>query len=147
MESIILCFSFLSLSAVLAGISVALRNFACSALLQPECRTFRVGEKSYDEVLQRSFTLSTCAGIVFIINTIAAFFFGAATLSSNYNDVTVEFYVLSLIFILGMALFLVCLIVGHLTWNSPTRPALQQVNPLPAGPQAIIQQPQAPGQQ
>jgi hypothetical protein len=138
MEAIYLCFTFLSLSAVLASISVALRNFALTALLQPNIDNILIGDdnKSYAEVLERSVIISSIAGIVFIANTIISFIVSGYIIYKNSTsiDLVVPFIILSIGFLIGMVLFLFCLVHGHLNikWSTPKR-----------GPETKPQEPQS----
>lgn len=58
-----------SVSAVLAGICVTLRNFSYSTLIDPNSTGLSVGERDYPEILKKSGYWSTWSSILFLGNT------------------------------------------------------------------------------
>jgi uncharacterized membrane protein YtjA (UPF0391 family) len=110
----------MSISAVLASISVALRNFAFSALIQSGVRDITIGDKSYEDILGKSGVIATATGVVFIVNTFLALFVALQCVTSVQSE-TYPIYLLAPLFCVGMTLFLICLIYGHLNFNIPKR--------------------------
>lgn len=74
-----------SVSAVLAGICVTVRNFSYSIRIDPKSTGLTVGEKDYPEILEKSGWWATIAAIIFLANTLACMVGVAITAQSNID--------------------------------------------------------------
>lgn len=125
MESVLIGVSITSLSAVMAGISIALRNFAFSALIQAGSNVFKLGEKNYNEILKNSAKYSTFAGILFVINTLIGLLVSAINIFNQEGIIEINispggvFIILVPLFLVAIILFLICLIAGHYKFVTP----------------------------
>lgn len=125
MDFLFICVSILSLSAVLASISVALRNFALNAYLQPGIEGAKVGNEKYTDILERSFKKSTISGILFIVNTFVGFILIGVYIIWDIHSLHF-FWILLPLFGIGMAFFLHCLISGYVQFAMPERPETRE---------------------
>ncbi len=107
-------------SAILASISVVLRNFALSTLFQNGLKDIIIGNKKYEDILVTSAKIATGTGIVFIANTILALIIAFRCVASTQSDLY-PLYVLTPLFVIGIILILICLIFGHLNYNIPKK--------------------------
>ena len=111
-----------SISAVLLGICVSLRNNSFSGLLHPEVSKISVGNGKYKETLKRSGKYSTFAGGFFGINTILgiiAFLLSHSLLSGYPNLLWYGTLFISGLFILGVLFLGRALMFEYLEFSWP----------------------------
>lgn len=93
-ESSLIFLTFMSISAVLLGISVNLRNASFSSLVSDDVTDVKLGKHDYKTILEKSGQRAQYAGIAFLVNVIVSLsgvlyvVIGATT----KNDVTAVLY-------------------------------------------------------
>lgn len=93
-DSSLIFLTFMSISAVLLGISVNLRNASFSSLISENAKNVRLGKHDYETILEKSGQRAQYAGILFLLNVISSLggvlyiVVGTAT----KNDVTAVLY-------------------------------------------------------
>lgn len=116
--------SISSISAVLLGICVTLRNNSFSGLLHPNIGEVKVENKDYEEVLKRSGKYSTLSGGFFVVSTVlgtSSFLLSHSYLSGANDSLWNLTLLTSGLFMLGVAFLGWALIFDYVRVEKPIK--------------------------
>lgn len=111
-----------SVSAVLAGICVTLRNFSYSTLIAPESSGLTVGEKDYPKILRKSAFWATLTSVLYLFNTalcLLGLLMNQQSIIGLGRSPSGLAVVVGLVFFLGIILLTVATLVGFFQTHQP----------------------------
>lgn len=113
-----------SVSLVLAGICVTLRNFTYSTLIDPRSTGLSIGERDYPEILKKSGWWATIASLVFLSNTAICFVgLGLSSINPDVVDLgktpTGIAFITGVLFLAGVVILTLATVRGFFQTHQP----------------------------